>query len=101
MLLYYKPTDYTERHPGPDDVLLLIEVGDNSLAYVREEKMPVYARTGIAEAWLVNLLEQTIEIYREPNSAGYGTRMILRTGGTAKPRAFPDVVVDVAELLKH
>ena len=51
-------------------MLLLIEVADNSLAYVREEKMPVYAGTGIAEAWLVDLLEQIIEIYREPNVTG-------------------------------
>ena len=101
MLLRYIPNYYTERHPGPEDVLLLIEVADVSLAYVREDKLPVYARAGIAEAWIVNLLEQTIEIYREPSSAGYATKIILCAGDTAKSQAFPDVVVDVAELLKR
>ena len=101
MLLRYLPNDYTERHPGPEDVLLLIEVADNSLAYVREHKLPVYARTGIAEAWLVNLLEQTVEIHREPSFTGYATKTILRAGDTARPQAFPDVVVNVAELLEH
>lgn len=101
MLLRYAPGYYKTSHPGPEDVLLLVEVADVSLAYVREEKMPVYARTGIAEAWLVNLMEQTIEIYREPSSAGYATKIILRAGDTARPQAFPEIAVDLAELLKN
>ena len=91
---------YRRRHPQPDEVYLLIEVSDTTLAADVEEKLPAYGRAGIAEVWIVNLNDLTIEIYREPNFAGYGSKTVLRPGDQAKPLAFPDVAVDVAELLK-
>jgi Uma2 family endonuclease len=101
MLLKSMADDYTSRHPRPDDVFLLIEVSDTTLEYDRLEKLPAYGRAGIAEVWIVNLNAVTIEVYREPHFTGYGSRTILRAGDQAKPQALPDVVVDVAELLKR
>ncbi len=100
MLLKPAGDDYTTRHPGPEDVYLLIEVADTSLAIDRDEKLPLYGRAGIPEVWIVNLVDQAIEIYREPHFAGYTTSKVLRAGERACPLAFPDVSVDVAELLK-
>ncbi len=102
-LLLLKPSAdfYRKRHPQPDDVYLLIEVADTSLTTDRDDKLPAYGRAGIAEVWIVNLNEETIEVYREPHFAGYGSKTILRAGERAAPRAFPDAAVDVAELLKH
>jgi hypothetical protein len=100
-LLRYVPNYYKTRHPGPADVFLVIEIADASLEYDREEKLPAYGRAGIPEVWIVNLNELTVEIYHEPNFAGYGSRMVLRAGDQAKSLAFPDVAVDVAELLKR
>ena len=93
--------DYTGRHPQPEDVFLLIEVSDTTLDYDRENKIPAYGRAGIAEVWIVNLNEKTIEVYREPNFTGYGSRTVLRAADKAVPQVFPDVVVEVAELLKR
>jgi Uma2 family endonuclease len=100
MLLKYRPDYYSKRHPGPEDVLLLIEVADASLGYDRA-KLSIYRRAGISEVWIVNLNDQAIEIYREPHFTGYGAKTILRAGDKAAPQAFPDVVVEVAELLKR
>ena len=102
-LLLLKPSSdfYRKRHPQPEDVYLLIEVSDTSLTTDRDAKLPAYGRAGIAEAWIVNLNEETIEVYREPHFTGYGSRNILRSGQKAAPRAFPDAALDVAELLKH
>jgi len=100
MLLKPAGDDYTTRHPGPEDVYLLIEVADTSLMIDRDEKLPLYGRAGIPEVWIVNLVDQAIEIYREPHFAGYTATKILRAGERACPLAFPDVAVDVAELLK-
>jgi len=100
MLLKPSPDDYTSRHPQPDEVFLLVEVADASLDYDREEKLPAYGRAGVAEVWIVNLNELTIEVYREPHFTGYGSKTILRAGDTIAPLAFPDAAVDVAELLK-
>ena len=101
MLLKPSPDDYTNRHPQPEDVLLLIEVSDTTLDYDREEKLPAYGRAGVTEVWIVNLHDETIEIYREPHFTGYGSKTVLHTGDQVMPQAFPDVAVDVAELLKR
>ena len=82
-------------------MLLLIEVADASLDYDREDKLPAYGRAGVPEVWIVNLNELTVEIYREPNFTGYGSKTILREGDQARSLAFPDVAMDVAELLER
>lgn len=92
---------YRRRHPGPDDVFLLIEVADSSLDQDREQKLPAYGRAGIPEVWIVNLNELTVEVYREPHFEGYTSRTVLRAGEQAGPAAFPDVSVDVGELLRR
>lgn len=101
MLLKPSADDYTSHHPRPEDVFLLIEVADVSLDYDREQKLPVYGRAAIPEVWIVNLRDQTIEVYREPHFAGYGSKAILRAGDQAKSQAFLDIAVDVDELLKR
>ena len=101
MLLKPSPDDYTSRHPKPDEVFLLVEVADVSLDYDRDEKLPAYGRSGVAEVWVVNLRDQSLEIYREPHFTGYGSKAVLRAGNTVSPQAFPDAMVDVGELLKR
>lgn len=101
MLLKPVADDYISRHPQPDDVFLLIEVSDTTLDFDRDEKLPAYGRAGIAEVWIVNLIDGTVEVYREPNFTGYGNKTVLRSGDQAQPLAFPDAVVDVAEFLKR
>ncbi|WP_295392884.1 Uma2 family endonuclease [uncultured Thiodictyon sp.] len=70
-LLRPRPDYYRNGHPGPADVLLLIEVADSSLRYDREVKLPRYARGGIPEAWLVDLGGNRLHIYRAPGANGY------------------------------
>jgi Uma2 family endonuclease len=100
MLLKPAADDYVSQHPQPDDVFLLIEVADSTLDYDQTEKLPAYGRAGIAEVWIVNLNDLTIEIYREPHFTGYGSKTVARAGDILAPLAFPDAAVDVAELLK-
>jgi Uma2 family endonuclease len=101
MLLQPSADFYRKRHPLPEEVFLLVEISDSSLERDQEEKLPAYARAGIAEVWIVDLNEQTIEVYRQPNFAGYGSKTILREGDKASPQSFPDAIVDVAALLKR
>jgi Uma2 family endonuclease len=99
MLVRRAPDFYTSRHPEPEDVLLLIEVSDTSLDIDQKEKLPAYGHAGVPEVWIVNLNNGTIEIHREPHFSGYGTIKVLSAGDKASPQAFPDVMVDVTELL--
>ena len=101
MLLKPSPDDYTRRHPQPADVFLLVEVSDSTLELDQSEKIPAYGRAGVPEVWIVNLHDEVIEVYRELHFTGYGSKTVLCAGDQAKPRAFPDVAVDVAELLKR
>ena len=90
---------YAGGHPEPEDVVLLVEVADSSLSYDRDLKLPLYARAGIAEVWLVCLLPQTVEVFRAPSESGYGERREARRGESVAALNIPGVVLSVAEIL--
>jgi Uma2 family endonuclease len=71
-----RPEDYLERHPGPGDVLCVIEVSDSSLRNDRTIKQSIYAAAGIAQFIIVNLVEGRIEVYEDPNIAERGYRLV-------------------------
>ena len=90
---------YTESHPGPADVFLLVEVADSSVLYDRGEKLSAYARANIPEYWLVNLVERVVEVYRLPLPTGtYGSLSRSQAGASIAPLAFPDVEIAVQGL---
>ena len=90
---------YASAHPTADDVLLLVEVADTSSAYDRRVKVPLYARHGIAEYWLVELDQATITVYRDPTPASYRTVQTVRGGEKLRPLAFPDLELAVTDIL--
>lgn len=59
--------DYRDRHPGPKDVALVVEVSDTTLQRDRTTKQRLYAAAGIAAYWIVNLVDGQIEVYQEPS----------------------------------
>lgn len=62
---------YTTSHPRPLEVLLLVEVADSSLLKDRQLKLPLYARADIPEVWIVNLVDQLLEVYTDPEDGLY------------------------------
>jgi len=98
-LLRYRSDFYASAHPTPADVLLLVEVAETTVASDRQVKIPLYARSGIPEVWLVDLDQSTITVYREPSAGGYGTVLTLRRGEQLAPLAFPDRPVAAADIL--
>lgn len=62
--------DYTERHPGPGDIALIVEVSDSTLAHDRSIKKRLYARADIPVYWIINLVENQIEAYSQPMPSG-------------------------------
>lgn len=71
-VLRYREDYYEAHHPRPEDVLVLIEVADSTEASDRLVKVPLYARHGIREVWLVLVEQQTVEVYRQPQENTYG-----------------------------
>jgi Uma2 family endonuclease len=99
MLLAPRSDFYAAGHPEPPDVRLLVEVADSSLPYDRRTKFPLYARSGIAEAWLIDLDAGRLEIHRDPSDAGYGNIRIPRPGESFAPATFPDLGLTLRDLL--
>ena len=58
--------DYVDRHPGPSELVLVVEVADTSLKTDRNDKLPLYADAGILSYWIVNVADREVEVYRDP-----------------------------------
>jgi Uma2 family endonuclease len=95
----YRDDYYQKAHPGPHEILCLIEIADSSLAYDRGRKARVYAAAGLRDYIVVNLQDEVLEVYREPSSQGYASVTLLRRGDRLALLAFPDIQFGAAELL--
>lgn len=71
--------DYTERDPGSNDLALVVEIADSTLERDRSYKKRIYARAGIPVYWIVNLVEQQIEVYTQPDVSGEEATYIGRS----------------------
>ena len=98
-LLKLRDDMYSTGHPGPDDVLLLIEVSDSTLAYDRNVKLPMYARFDIPECWVVNIPDGLIEVYTDPSDGEYQTRRAYAADESVSSSAFPDISLSVSRIV--
>ena len=96
--------DYGRAHPSR--VVLVVEVAETSLAFDRQYKASLYARAGMPDYWIVNLLDRVLEIYREPRADTaapfgwrYARRGVARPGASVTPLAAPGSSVPVSPLL--
>ena len=99
MLLRWRDDFYGGGHPGPADVLLLIEVADTSVDYDRSDKLSAYARAGIPEVWIATRQDRRIEAYTEPVEGEYSNVRYAAPGESIAPQAFPEVVLEVGSLI--
>lgn len=92
-------TAYIERLPAPADLLLVVEVSDTTLRFDRSIKAALYARTGVVDYWVVDIVGRQVFVHRRPEVEGY----VEITAYSAEERiatlAHPDVSVQVADLL--
>ena len=98
-LLRYRDDFYANSHPGPADIFLLIEVADSSLEYDRETKAIVYARHGIPELWIVNLISRRVEVYRSPGPDGYRDVFSATGDDVLSPGLLPQLALTPREIL--
>jgi hypothetical protein len=89
---------YKERDARAEDVLMLIEVADSSLAYDRSTKLHLYAEAGIPEYWVVDCAAEAVDVYRSPGPEGYGEVSRAAGAATITPEAFPDVALTTTEI---
>jgi len=94
-----RPDDYRLATPRADEVLLIVEVADTSLAYDRTVKRALYARHGIPEFWIVNLTAGEVEVCRAPGGDDYASVSRVGRDGILEPALLPGVTIPVAVLL--
>lgn len=94
------PVDrYIDAHPTPASTLLVIEVSESTLPHDCGEKLHAYARAEVPEYWIVDLVHERIDVYTSPKGDRYRRHRAVQRGETAAPRALPDVVIAVNEIL--
>lgn len=91
-----KPRDYKVH---PCSALLIVEISDTTLRFDRERKRRLYARAGIQEYWIVNLLDRCLEVHRHPSADDYSTVISLAADQSIQPLAAPNAISRLADLL--
>lgn len=97
-LLKLRNDFYATSLPTPSDVLLVIEVSASTLGFDRETKKEIYAEAGIAEFWLVNLENNTIESYSNPKGGSYFEMKIYERGDVINSKHIADLRLRVADI---
>ena len=90
---------YRHAHPNRSEILLLIEVSDSTLRFDRDIKVPLYARHGVHEVWVVDLQNRCLLTHAGPADGQYRSRATIDRLGTMPLEALPGVAVDLSELL--
>lgn len=99
-----QPEVYEERHVKAEEIFLLVEVADSSLQGDQTDKLELYATAGISEYWIVNLVDNRLEVYQEPylldtGEGGYKVKRIYLRNDTVSTQAFPECQVALNEIL--
>jgi Uma2 family endonuclease len=89
---------YRDRAPRPQNVLLVMEVADTSLARDRSDKIPRYAEAGIPEVWLVDLNRQEVHVARNPTGSQYQDVSTIAGRASVSPGLVPDLSLKVEEI---
>lgn len=90
--------DFDAEHPT--SALLVVEVAEASLRKDRNVKAALYARAGVPEYWVVNLIDRLIEVHADVVSGAYTHVTSVRPGDVIRLRAFPDLVIAVSDIVR-
>ncbi|MBE9059331.1 Uma2 family endonuclease [Sphaerospermopsis sp. LEGE 08334] len=95
--------NYFSSHPQAEDILLVIEVADSSIKYDQDVKIPLYAKAGISDYWIFNLLDKCLECYSETyenqqGNFGYLNKRIFLNNQIIALPCFPDLQLDLSKV---
>ncbi|MFM7289906.1 MAG: Uma2 family endonuclease [Planctomycetia bacterium] len=97
-IAWVKLRRYADRRPLPEEVSLLIEVADTSLEFDTTVKASLYAAAGIADYWVVDLVNRAVIVFREPRAGGYESRATHRGDEVVRPLLFAEAALSPVEL---
>jgi Uma2 family endonuclease len=91
---------YDDHHPTPSEIYLIVEVADTTLKSDCETKAKSYAKSGIADYWVLDVNNRQLHVFREPAPDGYQSQVILPENSTLSPLAFPADIFTISEMLR-
>lgn len=98
-LLAPREDEYAGSHPGPSDILLIMEVADSSIEFDRHVKGAIYAENGVVEYWILNLFDKSLEVHRQPQPSGeYADVRVLSASDATDVAKLSGVQFSVAEM---
>jgi Uma2 family endonuclease len=97
-LLRSREDFYEAAHPSAEDILLLVEIADTSLEHDRDRKLPLYARFGIPEVWLIDVQGRHLDIHRDPDKDRYTTQFRARDLSRIEVVSVPGISLDLRPL---
>jgi len=90
---------YAGAHPTAEDVFLVVEVADWTLRKDQMVKVPIYARQGVVEVWLVDLTGRSVTVYTDPVDGSYRQVRTIRGDEPITPHSLPELSLTVSEIL--
>jgi Uma2 family endonuclease len=99
VLLRPRADFYASAHPGPADILLIVEFAESSIDYDRDIKTRVYAKAGVPEYWLVDLNDDVVHVHADPSNGIYRTLASCRRGQSIAPRALTSCAISTLDLI--
>jgi len=99
-IAWVRRRSYARQHPGPEDILLLIEASVTSARFDASEKCEVYARDGVPEYWQINVPRREIRVYRDPQGGEYRTLSTHTAHESISPICFSAAVLPIAMLFE-
>ena len=91
--------EYGNELPNADDVFLLMEVSDSSLAYDRGRKLALYSRAGIPEFWVIDIAGEAIERHTNPSGDRYGVTVRVGRGEAIESTRVPGLAINTDDVL--
>jgi Uma2 family endonuclease len=100
VIVPFREDFYRQRHPGPDEVLLVIEVADSSLAYEHEVKIPLYGKSGVPEVWVVDANGGAVDVFGQPYDGGYSEHHhFVDSAASLTPTKLPSLMLQLKDIL--
>jgi Uma2 family endonuclease len=99
-VLVQSAASYRTRHPAPEDTLLMVEVSDTSLRYDLNTKTALYARHGIPELWVIDVVARRMHVFRHPSEGSYREALVPEAVDKMEIGALPGVTLDLSPLLR-
>ena len=90
--------EFIHRHPSPDELQLVVEIADTTLASDIRDKSELYARAGIVEYWVADVNKRRIIVHQEPKENNYNTIITIEADSEIAPTSRPDAKIRVSEL---